>query len=556
MSLTKVTYSQINGAPVNVLDFGAVGDGVADDRAAIQAAFDYAVSLTTPITVLFPNGIYYLGTGYSDAGLGVQLVLGSKSAINTNTNISISGNSATIYQGAAGKALGVFGANGVDISGFKFIGYTGGTLGATRENDALITVNYTSSHVTIHDNYFTNGLGDCIYLGGTLVSGGGTGAQCTDISIFNNTLKTRYGNGVSSFTGGTMSRTAIAIIDAVNVDIKNNRIYGKIDLEPNLDGQHIVNVSIANNSFLSGHVTAQSVVGTSYWYDEPLNASGGSSLEQTVSIVGAPSAAIVTGNVLKNNTFENGLVITGLNWIFQSIEGNSFIAGQIRVGYTSGPNNTSYTNVVNNTTYGFYTGQSTFIRLDGNCTYCLFDGNTAVITAINTGYCINNNGASTGDAGRCVFTNNKITGNTQLGVIRLTASTTSFVGNNLCESGVSSVQMVVSGASSFISYLSPMITIATTGTNQVLNWPTYPGNFWYMSDNTGNDSISQITNVPAEGFRLTIMTGKTGGRTLTINYNSSYFRTKGSVNAVMSDPQHMITFVARAGIFFEESRSF
>ena len=27
MSLTKVTYSMIKGAPVNVLDFGAVGDG-------------------------------------------------------------------------------------------------------------------------------------------------------------------------------------------------------------------------------------------------------------------------------------------------------------------------------------------------------------------------------------------------------------------------------------------------------------------------------------------------------------------------------------------------
>lgn len=52
MSLTKVTYSMIDGAPVNVLDFGAVGDGVADDTAAIVAA------CATGKKVFFPSGTY------------------------------------------------------------------------------------------------------------------------------------------------------------------------------------------------------------------------------------------------------------------------------------------------------------------------------------------------------------------------------------------------------------------------------------------------------------------------------------------------------------------
>jgi len=41
MALTKVSYSMITGAPVNVKDFGAVGDGVKDDTDAIKAACDY-----------------------------------------------------------------------------------------------------------------------------------------------------------------------------------------------------------------------------------------------------------------------------------------------------------------------------------------------------------------------------------------------------------------------------------------------------------------------------------------------------------------------------------
>lgn len=62
MSLTKATYSMIDGAAVNVLDFGAVGDGVANDTAAIQAAISSGAR-----TIWFPAGTYLVTSALTQA---------------------------------------------------------------------------------------------------------------------------------------------------------------------------------------------------------------------------------------------------------------------------------------------------------------------------------------------------------------------------------------------------------------------------------------------------------------------------------------------------------
>lgn len=56
MSLTKVTYSMIQGASVNLLDYGAVGNGSANDTAAINAA--YAAAAAQKVALILPAGTF------------------------------------------------------------------------------------------------------------------------------------------------------------------------------------------------------------------------------------------------------------------------------------------------------------------------------------------------------------------------------------------------------------------------------------------------------------------------------------------------------------------
>lgn len=60
MALTKVTFSMIDGAVVNVFDFGAKGDGVTDDTQAIFDALTYLQTQTNGRggTLYLPAGIY------------------------------------------------------------------------------------------------------------------------------------------------------------------------------------------------------------------------------------------------------------------------------------------------------------------------------------------------------------------------------------------------------------------------------------------------------------------------------------------------------------------
>jgi parallel beta-helix repeat protein len=103
MALTKVSYSMIDGASVNVLDFGATGNGTTNDTAAIQAAID---SRTSGGTVYFPRGTYSV-TGIRIDGTSANL-----------TNITLQGEGvASLLQIAASNTSNVI--KSLSGSGFR-----------------------------------------------------------------------------------------------------------------------------------------------------------------------------------------------------------------------------------------------------------------------------------------------------------------------------------------------------------------------------------------------------------------------------------------------------
>jgi len=141
MSLTKVTFSMIDGAPANVLDFGADPTGVTECSAAFQAAIAAAVH------VYVPKGTYLV----NPINLKDNLIIygdgeSSKLVANTTTGIlcspAIGLGSATTY--VTILDLGFDGLNSKGIYQADPLAY--------------------SSYFLVRDCYFTKALAECIIL--------------------------------------------------------------------------------------------------------------------------------------------------------------------------------------------------------------------------------------------------------------------------------------------------------------------------------------------------------------------------------------------------------
>ena len=124
MALTKAHNRMIEGAAVNVKDFGAVGDGVTDDTAAIQAALDYATDGTA---IYFGSKEYKITSGltassnnltlYGDGGYSKSMIVCTTASTQM---LTVSGYGFKVRH-LAFKGDGGDNGSGATVKGIRFV---------------------------------------------------------------------------------------------------------------------------------------------------------------------------------------------------------------------------------------------------------------------------------------------------------------------------------------------------------------------------------------------------------------------------------------------------
>ena len=221
----------IGSTALNVANFGALGNGTADDTAAIQAAINALPS--TGGTVEVPAGTYMI-----NALLGINLRSHTRLLLDTGASLRAIPNSASRYW-----VVKAWGVNNVEIAGGSIVGERTQHLGTTGEWGYGINIS-ASSYVYVHDIAVSNCWGDGLAVG---ASGSGT------------TLVRSYGVTLNNVNASNNRRQGLSILPAVQVYVVNSSFNGSngtapqagIDIEPATQGTtlqvRLENTTLSNN---------------------------------------------------------------------------------------------------------------------------------------------------------------------------------------------------------------------------------------------------------------------------------------------------------------------
>lgn len=333
MSLTKVSFSMVEGAAVNVADFGAVGDGSANDTVAIQAAADAAEGKT----LYFPQtetNIYkitatielpsYINVVF-DPGVTIRVGNGANCSIFTNADHVGGNTNITILRG-------FFDSNKANQSA-NFATLNFDNIANCVFQECVIQGSYTSGYVGLGAFHLENSL-ECEFINCKLSDAGSEGlyfVNCSDMTVLGGEYYDNTNGSGCALTGGTRnswigvfshdnagSQFSIngTFSKVIGCTATGSTVFGGIALG---DTGHPGDYSIIDSCQIADCVaagigvqgsTTNAIVSNNVIYGTQVGPSGGGS---GISISDSSSYITVSNNVCTANAEHGIYVFTGTN---------------------------------------------------------------------------------------------------------------------------------------------------------------------------------------------------------------------------------------------------
>lgn len=216
---------------LNVRDYGAKGDGVTDDRAAIQAALN-AVDGTKMTTVYLPDGIYMVSMVSN--GMVLAPKSNTKIQLATNATIQLMPQTGATRVTTYGIIRTVASTTNLEVCGGRIVGeltYQWYTNGRANEYGAGIRV-HDSSNIYVHDMAIDDCWGD-----GAIFTSATTIGYCRDVEVARCTFDGAYRDNI----------TANAILNGYFHELTfKDGLQCFVDAEPNYVGNVCHNVLFEN----------------------------------------------------------------------------------------------------------------------------------------------------------------------------------------------------------------------------------------------------------------------------------------------------------------------